>query len=960
MSGEKSLRIDTIKDATLRALAQKYDTGDKKGILEGEELIAFNKAKAKYKPENRIVIKINDVKVLKTPQTVLNTRNILTVIENYEKDHDGHTLLGDFIKDDEIPREQRKSGAIKTFEILYEKVLTGAKTEFQKQELRELKERFNQVITEEMDNSWFEWGISTSEINKIVSTMQKLYTTNTKELAGEIYDHADNNNFSYADNDFKYLLNSIDSGNAISVAQQVKNHPKNTDKETLLQVLAQEFTMPFSNEQKAEKQAQIKNFVNSYIKAAGYQDTPYMPEVQKLLNSILNSTDTGSLLFTSDIKKLDSILDSFITNKPKDIATKIYQIIDENSFAFDRTDLKILLDKINPSNVNEILKEFKNNPDKKSLLTMIDEEWGNGETRESYINKIVKTQLQATKFAKDKKINEHINNSLKNESTQDIELLMNSLGKNKDTKFMSKTIYEALSEDEDNIDKEFVKYLLNGIDKSNVTKFMEDFKKLSGGKPITEYFQENGETTAQEYLLSITDSLLEANKAKFDNENFNATFGILKTDVEKYIRKNIKDKEDISRVVNSLLRATPSDIAKNIEDIASDKYGAADDISFKLWISKIDKTNARAVIKEYKEKYDGNTPINAIIEEYTSNVGERQSQVLHVLSSLVSEIGEDRVNPGNISDFNERLEKELFGFGPAGAKKLNKLLTTITAGIPEKGETLIADNSSNISTLENVRPDIETISLGEKYGNFSWQYSNIKNIKSLEDISDLTGLSMDYIEEMLMTEGYREEAYICSSDKKTIGIGHNFHNAPKAEKEYLETATLSESEIYQIFAYDLINAINRLKNNRGIDTSKLTQGQYEALVDVSFNAPGYMKTLSEKTNKAIAIKEQNPLKTEEAFDKAAYEFNQQLSNSKISAGLCKRRIRNVLRYCEVNSFKELPPNSEAQKRIIILAKNGYNATPIIKKLQYIEQICNLLNITEEEFKAFEYPKDYEV
>ena len=957
MAGNDSLRISDIKDKRLQELAKTFDKGGKKGILEGQELINFNKAKANYKP-NTIVVKVKDVRVLKTPGTVLNTRNILTVIENYEKDNDGKTLLGDFMKDDRFTRTERKNGAIKTFEILYNKVLTGAKTDFQKQELLALKERFNKVVTEEMDDSWFEWGISTSEVNEIVEKMQKMYTASSEELAHEIYDHADDNNFSYADKDFRYLLNSLDSGNAISVAQQVKNYKNNKNHESLLQVLAQEYTMPFSDEQKAEKKAQIKNFVNSYFKAAGFSESTYLKDAQKLLNSITDAWDTTSLVNTSDIKKLDSIMDTLIINKPKDIADKLYKIINDNSFAFSRTDTKILLDKINNSNINEVLEEFKKNGEKKSLLQMIDEEWGDDEVRKSYINKLVKTQLDASGLAKNKEIVEHVNASFKNESVADAELLMSVLGKNKDVNFISKTLFNSLSKDEDNLDKQAIQYLLDGINKSNVMQFMQTFNKLSKGKPITQYLQEKGDARANEYILSITDSILEVNDAKFQDEDFSSTFAMLKTDVKDYIRNHISDKDDITRVVNSFLPASATDIAKNIEAIADDKTHAPEDVSFKLWIAKIDKSNAREVIKAYQEKFDKETPINAIIEEYGSDVGARQSQILHVLSSLVGEIGEDKVNPGNIADFNAHLEDELFGYLPASAGKLNNLLAAVSAGIPEKGQA-IENTNADISTLTNIRPQIAELSLGEKYGNFSWQYSNLKNIKSMDDISKLTGLSVDYLNEMKITEGVRKTAYKCSSNKRTIGIGHNFHNTKGAERKYLDSNEITDSEIYQILAYDLVKAINKLQNNRNIDTSKLTQGQFEALVDVSFNAPGYMKTLSEKTNAAIDIKESSgDKKAQKAFDEAAFEFNQQYSNAKIASGLCKRRVRNILRYCGVDSFKDLPADSEAKKRVIILAKNGYNASSMLKKVKYTEDICKILGITKEEFSALKYPKGY--
>lgn len=954
-----SIRISDIKDAAMRELAQKYDVGGKKGVLEGQELVDFNKAKSK-RPANTIVVGINDVKVLRTPHSVLNAKNIVTVFENYEKKHAGHTLLGDFIKDDEMSREERKKGALATFEILYNKVLSGAKTEAQKQQLKDLKAEFEKTVAYEMDERWFEWTVSASGINKLVNKILTMYTATSQELAGEIYNYADDNHFSFGDDEFKYLLDSITPGNAIQVSQKIKKHPANKGQESLLKILAQEYTTPFSDEEKAEKKKQITKFVTSYFTAAGYAQTPYMDEAKKLLNKILNSTDTGSNIFTSDIEKLDSLMDTLLIKKPEDIAKNLFKIINDNSYAFSRTDLKVLLDKVNESNVNEIINEFskcKANKNHKSLLKMIDEEWGNDDVRKTYINKIVLAQLNASGLGKNKDIVEHVKASLKNEKVADTELLMISLGKNKDIKYMSKTLFNALSKDSGNLDKEYVRYFLNSINKNNVVKFLEEFNKLSNGVPITKYLQNKGDTTANEYILSITDSLLEANSKIFDNEDFSSTFGVLKSDVAKYIRKNISDKEDISWVVNSFLSATPQNIAKNIEAIASDKFGAADDIAFKLWVAKINNTNAREVIESYKKAYNGVTPINAIIEERNSKVETRQSQILHVLSALVNELGENKVNPGNIQEFNSSLEKELFGWGIASADKLNSLLETISAGIPANGENIEADTTLP-TTIKNIRNNIPEISLGNKYGNFSWQYSNLKNIKTLKDVAKLTGLSMDYLEELKESEGVRPTVYKCSSKKLTIGIGHNFHNARGAEKNYLNKTTLTESEMCQILAYDLVKAINTLKNSRNIDTSQLKQGEFEALLDVAFNAPGYMTTLANKTNEALKLRASGSSDANNAFEDAAYQFNQQLSNAKIAAGLCKRRIKNVMRYMGVDKLNSLPKNSPAKNRIIILALNGYNASSFINKLKYRSDVSKILGITEEEFDKLKYPAGY--
>lgn len=906
--------------------------------------VNFSKAKSNSTQTRTVVVRILDVKALKTPEKYLNTGNILTVMGNYEKEHKGKTLLGDFLKDDSMTREERKAGAIKTFEILYQKAMTGAKTAFQKQELARLRAEFNKEVASEMDDSWFEWGISTSKVNEIVETVQKMYTADSTELAGEIFTHADDNHFSYADKDFRYLLESINAGNAIEVANKVKNHKNNKDHTSLLRILNDEFTKPFADDEKEQKKALMKNFVNSYFTAAGYKDSPYFDEAKQLLKD-------------GKIGELESLMDSLLLKQPKDIASSLFKTIDKNSFALGRTDVKVLMDKVNSSNVTEVLAEFKKASGGKSLLTLIDEEWGDEPVRKAYISKITRAQVDASGFGTNKTVLEHVNASLKNESVNDIEKLTASLGKNKDIDFMSKTLFEALSKDKNNIDKEYVHYLLDGIDQKNVVKFLEAFNKLSGGIPITQFLQKKGDVTAQEYILSITDKLLDANKTKFENENFSTTFEILQSDVQKYIRKNIKDADDITRVVNSFLKTTTRDIAKNIEDIVSDKTGAADDISLKLWVSRINKNNAQGVIEQYRKMYDNETPINAIIEERGTDVGTRQKQILYILSAVVNQIGEDKVNSGIVADFTTRLAKELFGFGPASADKLNKHLAALTAGISKEQPPV--SEQEIITPIQNVRPNIAKIDIGKKYGEFSWQYSNLKNIKSAEDVARFTGVSLDYINELKETEGYRKTAYKCSSNKKTIGIGHNFHNARAAERAYLDKHELSESEIYQILAHDIVDAINKLQKARGIDTSKLTAGQYEALVDVSFNAPNYMNTLSNKTNAALEVLSGgNAAKATKAFDEAAYEFNQQYSNANIASGLCKRRVRNILRYMGVKNLSQLPKDSQARKRIIILALNGYNASSLIRKRDYIGDICKILDITLDEFSSLEYPAGY--
>lgn len=949
---DKSIRINDLKDVTLQKLAQKHDIDGDKGTLSGQEVLAFNNELKSL----GIVTNISDLKVLKQPQKVISGKNVITVIENYSKNHKDTTLFGVFMKDDTFSRDERKKGLLATFEIFYNAVFSTATTNAQKAELEKLKKEFTLSVEDELQNSWFEWGVSETKVNEIVGTMLKIHTASSQELAGEIFDYIDDTSFSFGDREFSYLLDSVNEGNVISVAQKIKEHPANTGKESMLKILAQEYTAPFDEDESNDKKIRIKTFVEDYFKAAKYYDTPYMNEAKKLLNSIINSTDTGSNILTSDIEALDSLMDAVITNKPEDIASRLYTLYDNNSYALDRPDVRVLLDKINASNVQDIMLEFVQKGDKKSLLTMIDEEWVDDKNPKDHIKRIVLAQLDASGMAQNKIISGHVNNALVNEDVSDIEDLMKIVTvKNPDVELMAKTLHKQLVDDENNVNKEVVKYILNSINKDNVVELLSKFEKISGKTSLVEYLQDDGGELAQKYITQIVDKLVEVNSEQFKDEQFNITFGVLPKDIKKYVEDNIDDEEDITRLVKSFLPATPHEIVKNIKDIGADKTGAADDITFKLWVAKINSVNVDLVIDEYKKQYSDKTPINAIIEERGAEKSTRQALVLHILSSVVHKVGEDKIPPDLITKFTDKLEDELFGWGLAGASGLNTILNDILKiKVPEQKE-IATFNADNVK-LTNVRVDVPELKLGKKVGLYSWEYEKLQHIKTLEDVAEFTGLRVEFLKEMIKFEGYKDTAYTCSSGKRTIGIGHNFHSASKNEKDYLEANSLTDTQINQIFAYDLTKAIHNLVEVKKIDTYELTSGEYEALVDLAFNAPGYMNNLTDKTLEGVRLrKEGKNLDAARVFEEATLEFNQQFSNGSIMPGLCKRRIQNVLRYMDVDNFAGLTSYPNARKRVIVLALNGYKHSSFLRQADYQKDVCEMLNITPEEFMSLEMP-----
>ena len=947
---ENSINIRDLKDLALQKIARKHDVKVSNGVLEGEELLAFNNELKQQK----IITNVKNLSDLKNPQKILSDKNIITVVENYSKDNSDTTLFGALMKDDTISRKDRKKALLDSFNIFYNAIYSTAKTNQQKAELDKLKVKFELSVEEELENSWYEWGIDEDDINEITQTMLKMHTASSEELSGEIFDYIDDTMFSFGDEEFNYLLDSIDEGNVISVSQKIKEHPNNKDKVSLLRLMAQEYTDLFDDNEATDKMNYIKTYVNQFFKAANYADTPYMDEVKKLVSSIINSFDTTSNVMTGDIEKLESLMDSVLLNKPEDIAKKLYSLIDDNSYAIDRADVRVLLDKINPSNVNEILKTFETLGDKKSLLQMIDEEWVGDVKPKDYIDKIVLARLDASGKSKDAKIKESIVASLKNEDLAETETLLKVLlDGEKSPKFLAETLFAQLNDDNDNVDKELVKHILNSINKDNVVDILKNFNALSEDVPLTRFLQDNGEKASLEYVKSITNALVEANEKKFADESFSSTFDLRKEDLLAYIDKNLENKTNITRFVNSFFPTNAEQIAQTIEQIADDKTGAADDVTFKLWIANINPDNVAYVVNEYKKMHDNKTPINAIIEERDSDESTRQALVLHILSAITEKAKKEnlKLDENLVADFTNRLDKEIFGFWLASASGLNDLVSKMFEITALDKATEEATFDPRNLKLTDIRVDVPELSFGKKTGKYSWQYENLDKISTLEDVAKFTGLRVEYLKEMIESEGKREDAYKCPSGKWTIGIGHNFHSAGKEEKQYLLDNTLSDAEIYRMFAYDLTEAIHGLVKTKGVETKYLTPGEYEALVDVSFNAPGHMKDLTKGTKEGIELRKHDDLQAAASkFEATSIEFNQQYSNQKIAAGLCKRRMQNVLRYMDADRFSELATNPNARKRVVVLLKNGWQATPWYKESNYKRDVCEILKISSEKFE----------
>lgn len=181
--------------------------------------------------------------------------------------------------------------------------------------------------------------------------------------------------------------------------------------------------------------------------------------------------------------------------------------------------------------------------------------------------------------------------------------------------------------------------------------------------------------------------------------------------------------------------------------------------------------------------------------------------------------------------------------------------------------------------------------------------TTLASISNKYDVCKATDISSDFIDKLTEFEGKKRELSADAIQRPVIGIGHDLSCRPKSElKKYkamkAKGRKLSDKEIYQLLAKDIVEAQNGLIKIFGENYFKLTQKQKEALIDLAFNigngALAKSKNLIKYVNEACNQKTKNPKKSAAYFYKAAMEFDHRSAGGQIQAGLCKRRINNII------------------------------------------------------------------
>lgn len=209
------------------------------------------------------------------------------------------------------------------------------------------------------------------------------------------------------------------------------------------------------------------------------------------------------------------------------------------------------------------------------------------------------------------------------------------------------------------------------------------------------------------------------------------------------------------------------------------------------------------------------------------------------------------------------------------------------------------------------------------------------SVKDVIGVIRVTKLSSSYINNLIKKEGFENEEYKDAAGIRTVGVGHNIEEDIYMCKQ--KNIRLSNEEVYQTLAKDLIVAQNKLKSCT--NDKQFTPQQNEALVDIFFNV------------KTETIEKSNFLKFLKSGDykKAVQEMDFVLAGKRVAPGLCIRRIENINTFC---GGKHTIGSINAMKKIIEKGLKSFDKTFFLnpkvmwQKHNYIDESMKLLKNAE--------------
>lgn len=193
---------------------------------------------------------------------------------------------------------------------------------------------------------------------------------------------------------------------------------------------------------------------------------------------------------------------------------------------------------------------------------------------------------------------------------------------------------------------------------------------------------------------------------------------------------------------------SPKEIAAKLEKEANDRWGAVGKKSFDDMLAQINPKNASAVIKAYKDADYGQSLINRITHEVTSNQDTRKQAVMHIYDALAAE---KNLPASKRNEFQQELNDRFDDWGMVDTEKMDKMIdeilsmpvkntrTTTTKPQNAINNTKVKLGNTNNHTVSGLRKGAIHSAKEEALENFK-DYCNANNIQYNKNKLDMAPL----------------------------------------------------------------------------------------------------------------------------------------------------------------------------------------------------------------------------
>ena len=188
--------------------------------------------------------------------------------------------------------------------------------------------------------------------------------------------------------------------------------------------------------------------------------------------------------------------------------------------------------------------------------------------------------------------------------------------------------------------------------------------------------------------------------------------------------------------------------------------------------------------------------------------------------------------------------------------------------------------------------------------------TSLKIVGNQKAVMEVTGVSQDFLNDLISLEKKRRTLYDDGCGFLTIGIGHNTKAHNDVSK--YRGRSIKDTEIYSLLARDILEAQNIAKKHLKGDFDKLSQKQKEAIYSLIFNTGGLNS--SPKLIKAIK---------DGKFGIAAQQFDHVLGTingrKEVMPGLAKRRFVEIATFVEGSKL-----SNRELKQVMAKTQNIYD------------------------------------